>query len=127
MSETHVNERARLAAWAAADPRIRRVWLFDSAAKRKAPSDTDLDVAIEMEPVPDSEETIAYWIAHAEEWQAQVEQCVGASVDLEWFDPDVDAPLGDKAILAYDRVLHIKPRPSSPPPPSDPSAPPRPR
>jgi predicted nucleotidyltransferase len=93
----------RLAAWAAANPRIRRVWLFGSDAKRNARADTDVDVAIEMEPVPDSEETIAYWIAHAEEWQAEVEKAVGSSVDLEWFDPDVDAPLGDKAILAYDR------------------------
>lgn len=95
----------RLAAWAAANPRIRRVWLFGNA-KRNAKSGTDLDVAIEMEPVPDSEETIAFWIAHAEEWQAEVEKCVDSSVDLEWFDPDVDAPLGDKAILAYDRTAH---------------------
>jgi predicted nucleotidyltransferase len=97
-------ETERLAAWAAAHPRIRRVWLFGSDAKRNARADTDLDVAIEMEPVPDSEETIAFWIAHAEEWEAELEKCVGSSVDLEWFDPDVDAPLGDKAILAYDRI-----------------------
>jgi predicted nucleotidyltransferase len=122
MSETHVKEQEQLAAWAASHPRIRRVWLFESSAKRKARPDSELHIAIEMEPVPDSEETIAYWIAHAEEWQTQLEKCVGSSVDLEWFDPDVDAPLGDKAILAYDRLNR-----DFKPPPSSPEAPPRPR
>jgi predicted nucleotidyltransferase len=122
MNATHVKEQERLAAWAASHPRIRRVWIFESEAKRRARSDSELDIAIEMEPVPDSEETVAFWIAHAEEWQAQLEKCVGANVDLEWFDPDVDAPLGDKAILAYDRLgSDLKP------PPSAPAVPPRPR
>jgi hypothetical protein len=94
----------QLAAWADSNPRIRRVWLFHGGAKRNANSDAVAEIAIEMEPVPDSEETIAVWIAHAEQWQAELERCVGSSVDLEWFDPDVDAPLGDTAILAYDRV-----------------------
>jgi predicted nucleotidyltransferase len=107
MNATHVKEQEQLAAWAASQPRIRRVWLFESEAKRKARSDSELDIAIEMEPVPDSEETIAFWIAHAEEWQTQLEKCVGSSVDLEWFDPDVDAPLGDRAILAYDRLGRV--------------------
>jgi predicted nucleotidyltransferase len=107
--------KEQLAAWADSNPRIRRVWLFDSDAKRNAKSDTDLDIAIEMEPVPDSEETIAFWIAHAEEWQAELEKCFGSHVDLEWFDPDVDAPLGDKAILAYDRLSRdLSPAPASP-------------
>ena len=122
MKATHVKEQEKLAAWAASHPRIRRVWIFESEAKRRAYSDSDIyiDIAIEMEPVPDSEETIAFWIAHAEEWQAQLEKCLGSSVDLEWFDPDVDAPLGDKAILAYDRLTR-----DFKPPPSSPEAPPR--
>jgi predicted nucleotidyltransferase len=104
MSTLPGQEKELLAAWAAGYPRIRRVWLFGSDSRRNAAADTDLDVAIEMEPVPDSEETIAFWIAHAEEWQAELEKRVGSSVDLEWFDPDVDAPLGEKAVLAYDRL-----------------------
>jgi predicted nucleotidyltransferase len=119
MCAAPVNEQEQLAAWAAENPRIRRVWLFGRAAKRNARSDTDLDIAIEMEPVPDSEETVAYWIAHAEEWQAELEKRFGTQVDLEWFDPDVDAPLGDKAVLAYDRLewatrSPVRPQPSAP-------------
>jgi len=114
-------ETDKLVAWAASNPRIRRLWLFDDAAKRNARAAKDLVVAIELEPVADSEETIAYWIAHAEEWQPQLEECAGRSVDLDWFDPDVDAPLGDKAYVAYDRLNPVTPqRPSSssgPPPP----------
>jgi predicted nucleotidyltransferase len=94
-----------LVRWAKANPRVRRVWVFGSDAKRNARADTDIDIAIEMEPVPDSEETLSYWIAHAEEWQTQLEERLGTNVDLEWFDPDVDAPLGDRAVLAYDRTV----------------------
>ena len=121
MGATGGVETEKLAAWAAANPRIRRVWLFGSDAKRAARGGHDLDVAIEMEPVADSEETIAYWIAHAEEWQAELENCVGSGVDLDWFDPDVDEPLGDKAVLAYDRLNPVRPQRSSP------ADPPRPR
>lgn len=114
MGTTGSVETEKLAAWAAANPRIRRVWLWGSDTKRGASTGTDVDVAIELEPVADSEETISYWIAHAEEWQAELENCVGSSVDLEWFDPDVDAPLGDKAVLVYDRLDPVRPqRPSS--------------
>jgi predicted nucleotidyltransferase len=98
------NEKEKLAAWAAGIPRIRRVWLFGSDAKRNARENTDLDIAIEMEPVADSEETITVWIAHAEQWQNELESRIGTAVDLEWFDPDVDEPLSEKAILAYDRM-----------------------
>jgi hypothetical protein len=86
--------RTALIAWAEAVPRIRRVWVTG-----------DRDMAIELEPVPDSEESIQVWIAHAEEWQLQLERCTGSHVDLEWFDPDVDAPLSGKAFLAYDRAF----------------------
>lgn len=110
MSASAGTDTQKLAAWAAVNPRIRRVWVLNS----------NPDIAIEMEPVADSEETIAYWIAHAEQWQAELEKCVGSSVDLEWFDPDVDAPLGDKAVLAYDRFTAPKPPPSSPAAPQPP-------
>jgi predicted nucleotidyltransferase len=110
------NEKETLASWAAAIPRIRRVWLFGGDAKRNQRANTDLDVAIEMEPVADSEETISVWIAHAEQWQNELESRIGAAVDLEWFDPDVDAPLSEKAILAYDRMGRTEaPRADSPP------------
>ena len=111
MGTAHEKERQQLAAWAASNPRIRRVWLFPWDSRRNARGNADLDIAIEMEPVPDSEETIAYWIAHAEEWQAELEKRVGANVDLDWFDPDVDAPLGAKAVLAYDRLSRADPPP----------------
>ena len=53
--------------WATANPRVRRVWL--SSGER---SGGDL-IALELEPVPDSEETFAVWMAHCRRWHGELE------------------------------------------------------
>jgi hypothetical protein len=83
--------------WAAANPRIRRVWL--SSGERSA---CDL-IALELEPVPDSEETFAVWMAHARRWHGELEARLGRRVRLGWVDPDVVSGLrGDE--LVYESV-----------------------
>ena len=63
--------------WAAARPRIRRVWM--SGADQ---------IALELEPVADSEETLAVWIANCGKWHAELEARLGRPVSLAWLDPD---------------------------------------
>lgn len=92
-----------VSSWARAQPRIRRVWLYGDE-KPRTPRSSDIDVTIEMEPVADGDETVTFWIAHAEEWQAELERETGANVGLEWFDPVMDAPIDEDAVLAFDRT-----------------------
>jgi hypothetical protein len=66
-----------VADWAAQRPRIRRVWI--SAAER---------IALELEPVADSEETLAVWITNCGKWHAELEVRLGRPVSLAWLDPD---------------------------------------
>ena len=96
------SERDALVQWARANPRVRRVWIFGGDSPRNDARDTDLDVAIELAPAVDGDETLALWMAHADRWHAELEERTGAHIDLEWFDPETDAPLDASARLAYE-------------------------
>jgi predicted nucleotidyltransferase len=96
--------------WAESTPRVRRVWLFGSRAGDTYRDECDIDIALEIEPVGDSEETLAVWMVNSEKWQAQLQQHTNLEVDLEWFDPDGSTPkvhhaLREASILLYDRAL----------------------
>lgn len=102
MTKTKQKDTAdSIARWAAGNPRIRRVWLLLNGAP--------LEVAVELEPVGDSEETLAIWIANAGSWQSQLRNRLSAAVELEWFDPDGDggaiqARLDEDKALVYERA-----------------------
>src|SRR5258708_4841311 len=68
------NDRRGIAVrWAADTPRVRRLWLLD-----------DGRYGVDIEPVADSEETLALWIAHAEGWRAQLAERLGSPCAIEW-------------------------------------------
>jgi predicted nucleotidyltransferase len=100
---------AIMAAWAEARPRVRRVWLFGSRVKGTQRRDSDVDVAVEIEPVADSEESLLVWLNNGERWRGELEQEIGLLVNLEWFDPDGSTPnvqgaLREASVLIYDRA-----------------------
>jgi hypothetical protein len=96
-------QRDALVAWAEANPRVQRVWVFAVDAPRNDGRDTDLDLAIELSPAVDGDEALSLWVANAEKWHDDLERRIGSSVDLEWFDPEIDEPLDASAKLAYER------------------------
>jgi predicted nucleotidyltransferase len=97
-------KRDALVRWAQANPRVQRVWVYGGDSPRNDRRDTDLDVAIELAPVVDSDETLALWIANAKKWHSELEERTGTHVDLEWFDPETDEPIDASARLAYERA-----------------------
>lgn len=83
-----------IAEWAAARPRIRRIW---------AVGDT---VALELQPVADSEETLAVWMANGERWRGELHAHIDPGIELAWFDPDgATAPLAEAKLLVYERGM----------------------
>jgi hypothetical protein len=91
-----------LARWAAKNPKVRRVWMAQDRRKPK------VDVTIELEPVADSEESIAVWMAHADEWRAELREDVSPAIDVSWVDPNGAARrlpdvLDEAKVLVYDR------------------------
>jgi predicted nucleotidyltransferase len=95
-------------AWAQSTPLIRRVWVYGSHARGTPSADSALDIAVELEPVPDSEETLPVWIANSGKWQSQLQRDTALTVDLDWFDPDgstlkLQNALSECGILIYER------------------------
>jgi hypothetical protein len=83
-----------LAEWAATRPRIRRIWDIGGC------------VALELQPVADSEETLAVWMANAERWREELQTRIDPGIELAWFDPDgATAPLEEAKLLVYERGM----------------------
>ena len=78
MSDETEALRRQIEAWAAANPRVRRVLISEDAA----------EVAVAPCPVADSEETLPVWIAHCDAWRRELIELTGRSVRLDWLDPD---------------------------------------
>ena len=70
--------RRRIEEWAAANPRVRRVWISEDAT----------EVAVAPRPVADSEETLPVWIGHCNAWQRERLEVTGRPVRLDLLDPD---------------------------------------
>jgi predicted nucleotidyltransferase len=99
-----------LADWAARNPKVRRVWVFGSRARGTHRPDSDIDIAVELEPVADSEETLLVWLANSEQWRSQLQDRISLPVDLEWFDPnggtrDIRSALDQAKTLVYEAAI----------------------
>ena len=92
--------RGAIVDWAAATPRIRRLWI-GPAAIGTDPADGGITIAVEPRAVGDSEETLPVWMANCDAWHQQVQTRTGRRVRLEWYDPDEPPGTGGKS-LVYD-------------------------
>lgn len=85
-----------IARWAAGNPDIRRAWMYGNG---------EVNIAVELEPVGDSEETLATWMARAGLWRSQLQRRISVPFELEWLDPDVgSAALDEAKQLVYERA-----------------------
>jgi hypothetical protein len=83
-----------IAEWASLHPRIRRVW----AGERR--------VAVELEPVADSEETLAVWLTHGPLWRGELQAAVAPGIELGWFDPDgAGVAVAELESLVYESAM----------------------
>lgn len=96
-----------IARWAADNPDIRRVWVYGSCAKGTYSPDSGIDIAVELKPVGDSEETFVTWMTHGGLWRSQLQSRVSAPVDLEWFDPDGSTTLS-RAALVHEQLRLVE-------------------
>ena len=99
--------QAAVAEWAARNPEIMRAWMLGEPAADE-PEDHEFEIAVELQPVADSEETIGVWLAKGAQRQSQLRARFG-KVQLVWVDPDLDEPalgkeLEEAKVLVYERA-----------------------
>jgi hypothetical protein len=97
-----------VAEWAARNPKIKRAWMLGGPAAGE-PAEHEIEIALEIQPVADSEETFAVWLAKGEQWHSQLRERIGPKVQLVWVDPDLDEPalreeLEQASVLVYERA-----------------------
>jgi predicted nucleotidyltransferase len=98
-----------LRAWALATPCVRKVSIFGSRAKGTSRSDSDLDVAVEIDPVGTDESAYVSWFHEKGSWHSELQRQLDVKLDLEWFDPAGSTPtiakgLAEGNVVVYERA-----------------------
>ena len=78
----------RLREWCHAKPFVRRLWLFGSRLRGTHRDDSDLDVALEIDPLPKDEDVLTSWISESSAWETELRAIVPYQVDLQLYDLD---------------------------------------
>lgn len=80
-----------LAAWCAANPRIRRAFAYE-LHDEGAGGRNGIHVLVDVEPVMESEEVLPVWLANADAWQCELQAMAACPVSLGSMGP-YEAPL----------------------------------
>ena len=78
-----------IVSWASSQELVRRAYVFGSYAKGTQRSDSDLDVAIELDTV--DSDVLGAFILNLKEWTEELSRLTGYEVDLDLFHSD-EAP-----------------------------------
>ena len=116
-----------LRAWAAAEPRVVRVWIFGSRAtgrrrsKPDATSTPDLDVAYELVQVLPDETPYTAAFYRDQGWKASLQKLLPVTLDLQYAmtdGPDAKVPawVKDHGVLIYEDAAKIAEGPAVIPP-----------
>ena len=102
--------------WAKNKPFITKVYLFGSRISGKSHKtgenfrpDSDLDVAIEFDPIGNDENALTTWTADAKKWKSELLNLLGFSreqdLHLEWYHPE-ETPRLREYLNAGNRIIY---------------------
>ena len=100
-----------LANWSAGKPLVSRVWVFGSRARGDHRSDSDVDVAIELDLAHsegmDESGGLATWMFDTKGWREEIEALVPYKLDLQQYrgtdTPTIHKALATSSVLVYDK------------------------
>jgi predicted nucleotidyltransferase len=109
----------KLRSWASANGSVRELWLFGSRAQGCSQPESDVDLALALEPARkksgDPADTDSY-LFPGSEWKRQLKQIVGRHVSLEVIAPDTE-PDWDSMVRCFGVRLWSRSQASSNPMP----------
>lgn len=79
---------ARFRAWAAGQPNLVRLWLFGSHARGTEGLESDIDIAFEIDPLPDESNQILFRQETLPKWVSELQSISDYPVHLEPWAPD---------------------------------------
>ena len=99
-----------LHSWANQHPEVRRVHIYGSRARGDHRLDSDIDVAIEIDPAQGDSGPFATWCYERINWQSGLAPNLPWPLHLEWYDPAGRTPtvackMAKGAYLAFERSV----------------------
>lgn len=99
-----------LTAWAHRTACVRRVWIFGSRARGDHTRTSDVDVALDIDPVGNDESAEVSFIATAWKWRDELDARIPYKLHLQWYDPSGSTPpvqrgVETSGILVYERAV----------------------
>jgi predicted nucleotidyltransferase len=93
--------------WARNQSLVRRAWIFGSRVRGTEHAGSDLDVAIEVIPMPGDENAGATWIGEADELEQSLQHRIDVPLDLERHGgtetPHITEYVCESSILVFER------------------------
>jgi len=98
-------------AWATNNPLVLRIWLFGSRTREDYRPDSDLDVAVELDPSmftgADESGGIATWAFETKGWKEELQSLSPYNIQLEQYLPE-QTPRIKKALDRSSRLIYEK-------------------
>ncbi len=100
----------QLSSWASSVPCVRRLWIYGSRIRGDNRPNSDLDVALEIDPNGNDETAEVSFISTASAWRAQLKPHIPFKLHLQWYDSEgsyVEVQRGVEAsgVLVYERAV----------------------
>lgn len=107
-----VSEVAKvISAWAREKPLIKRIHLFGSRVRGDHRPDSDIDIAVELDPDVfqgvDESGGLATWMFEAKGWKRELEEFIYLKIQLERYHVDQTPTIG-KALAQSSQIVYEK-------------------
>lgn len=93
--------------WASSKSIVRKVFIFGSRACGQSHHESDLDVAIEIDPRKGDTNSFTTWICEAKKWEEELQPFLRYNLDLERYNhretPTVHKGIKKCSVIIYER------------------------
>ena len=100
-----------ISSWARAKPLVRRVWIFGSRVRDDFRPESDLDIAIELDPTVycgfDESGGLATWMFETTGWRDELQSLSPYTIQLEQYQSD-QTPTITEGIIRSSRLIYEK-------------------